>query len=176
MESVTRRGRLLPTTPSGAQRLPASWNRSPVPFGNLMKVEEGAQRLPASWNRSHFRRAETWRAGGKVLNAFRHHGIGHEIHLCTRKHPESAQRLPASWNRSHCQRVYERVLREVLNAFRHHGIGHLSASRLSCLTPCVLNAFRHHGIGHFPLSVRSTSATWCSTPSGIMESVTSWKP
>jgi len=36
----------------------------------------------------------------------------------------------------------------------------------------VLNAFRHHGIGHLYLLSKGTIEEECSTPSGIMESVT----
>jgi len=59
-----------------------------------------------------------------------------------------AQRLPASWNRSpfvqggHQPQVF------------------------------VLNAFRHHGIGHAARAIAADYAKRCSTPSGIMESVT----
>jgi len=60
----------------------------------------------------------------------------------------SAQRLPASWNRSPSRKLWEERELEVLNAFRHHGIGHLFAR------------------------IFSFSFGMCSTPSGIMESVT----
>jgi len=37
----------------------------------------------------------------------------------------------------------------------------------------VLNAFRHHGIGHIAgVMVKGQTLYTCSTPSGIMESVT----
>ena len=62
---------------------------------------------------------------GLVLNAFRHHGIGHPIFRILLLPPDS-----------------------VLNAFRHHGIGHRYACCNCCNTIGVLNAFRHHGIGH----------------------------
>jgi len=83
-----------------------------------------------------------------VLNAFRHHGIGHKIiHydpgrtlMCStpsgimesvtkrdeegRCYKYGAQRLPASWNRSHLYDHSGITIATVLNAFRHHGIGH----------------------------------------------------
>jgi len=60
----------------------------------------------------------------------------------------------------------------VLNAFRHHGIGHeaVPASKLGKTE--VLNAFRHHGIGHKKTAAEFFENPQCSTPSGIMESVT----
>jgi len=107
-----------------------------------------------------------------VLNAFRHHGIGH-VPCGTRRDKDgkcstpsgimesvthcltpfkgnytSAQRLPASWNRSRKARAFRLLFAVVLNAFRHHGIGHLRI-----------------------YAIRAQNAT-CSTPSGIMESVT----
>ena len=84
-----------------------------------------------------------------MLNAFRHHGIGHyaavfvncRIFRCstpsgimesvtnfatlTRNLEESAQRLPASWNRSRPGVWPVAQRHNVLNAFRHHGIGHI---------------------------------------------------
>jgi len=36
----------------------------------------------------------------------------------------------------------------------------------------VLNAFRHHGIGHKAFTNAAALTPSCSTPSGIMESVT----
>ena len=127
MESVTRAGGYMPSTAKGAQRLPASWNRS---------RPEHARRL----------------AVGSVLNAFRHHGIGHSSSNNITITTSRAQRLPASWNRSHCH-------------------GHQSRGGLQD----VLNAFRHHGIGHWIATCIMIQARLCSTPSGIMESVTtSW--
>jgi len=174
MESVTvclnRRNR----RPSSAQRLPASWNRS-QPRGWLLSL-----RLLG------------------VLNAFRHHGIGHSWN-CTGLMPPyaCAQRLPASWNRSRQIRPRFCRCQAVLNAFRHHGIGHrlqLCSHRfvIRCSTPSgimesvtsplgddwcsprrVLNAFRHHGIGHSTKALKALAiSAACSTPSGIMESVT----
>ena len=108
-----------------------------------------------------------------MLNAFRHHGIGHAL-----------------------RSTYSAFVHNVLNAFRHHGIGHfrlaqhvyfdgVRAQRLpaswnrsrdpikrSPFYNNVLNAFRHHGIGHPPITVIRLRLTTCSTPSGIMESVT----
>ena len=60
----------------------------------------------------------------------------------------------------------------VLNAFRHHGIGHVYCSKLPGWRYHVLNAFRHHGIGHFLHRINILKSPVCSTPSGIMESVT----
>jgi len=85
---------------------------------------------------------------GGVLNAFRHHGIGHAKELviehiiwpCSTpsgimesvtftvtsmaRRVMSAQRLPASWNRSLACILSRAHKCLVLNAFRHHGIGH----------------------------------------------------
>jgi len=62
----------------------------------------------------------------------------------------------------------------VLNAFRHHGIGHLRCAWLRAFVQGgVLNAFRHHGIGHKNEQPPAPTSGACSTPSGIMESVTS---
>jgi len=83
-----------------------------------------------------------------VLNAFRHHGIGHRSSTTTPAGRWCAQRLPASWNRS------------------------LFHSRQQFLCVKVLNAFRHHGIGHVVRIPKAPGYPWCSTPSGIMESVT----
>jgi len=59
-----------------------------------------------------------------VLNAFRHHGIGHEPNPLFFFTASSAQRLPASWNRSQAIIENSNKIGVVLNAFRHHGIGH----------------------------------------------------
>jgi len=72
----------------------------------------------------------TWAVDGDsvaldVLNAFRHHGIGHLSFLAL---------------------LTEKFI--VLNAFRHHGIGHTVSFFNCCEFFTVLNAFRHHGIGH----------------------------
>jgi len=159
------------TTRKRAQRLPASWNRSHGSKGSTCHGPNCAQRLPASWNRSP-PRFSSLKEAAKVLNAFRHHGIGHYpirggtavSQMCStpsgimesvtpRSESESgavrsAQRLPASWNRS-------------------------PVSPSTCtLMVSVLNAFRHHGIGHRRERVRDWHDRQCSTPSGIMESVT----
>jgi len=85
-----------------------------------------------------------------VLNAFRHHGIGH---------------------RYACRNCRNTI--GVLNAFRHHGIGHGMKGWRGERKECVLNAFRHHGIGHDRGNEKYVWTSGCSTPSGIMESVTS---
>ena len=99
MESVTP---WLPprcATAARAQRLPASWNRSPIFQANAGVTIPCAQRLPASWNRSQ--RLQDFLCGfASVLNAFRHHGIGHSRASVPISLPRCAQRLPASWNRS----------------------------------------------------------------------------
>ena len=87
---------------------------------------------------------------------------------------QSAQRLPASWNRSPYWISSPRCSVRVLNAFRHHGIGHGLAGVLRKSFQLVLNAFRHHGIGHSGPSRAIVGLLECSTPSGIMESVTFW--
>ena len=100
MESVTDEAGLYERIRIGAQRLPASWNRSPsfllvamivptmcsTPSGIMESVTVerkthsdllgSAQRLPASWNRSP------------------------KSACCSPAICCSAQRLPASWNRS----------------------------------------------------------------------------
>jgi len=85
---------------------------------------------------------------------------------------DGAQRLPASWNRSHHKAHRNSVSMFVLNAFRHHGIGHLADPVAPGAYLLVLNAFRHHGIGHFDTDDLAEYPALCSTPSGIMESVT----
>jgi len=108
-----------------------------------------------------------------VLNAFRHHGIGHCLIV---SQPSSltlrAQRLPASWNRSRWPKSLYSHRRAVLNAFRHHGIGHKIDQSKRPRLRLVLNAFRHHGIGHTLTKDEIGLSYACSTPSGIMESVT----
>jgi len=156
----------------GAQRLPASWNRSLFRMARVEIRTESAQRLPASWNRSLH----------SLVIAFL-------VGFC-------AQRLPASWNRSQspCWAVcfdhilcstpsgimesvtprqrraravvircstpsgimesvtgldcHDPTVESVLNAFRHHGIGHRGPRGFASSAGHVLNAFRHHGIGH----------------------------
>ena len=147
MESVTLACSKPSSSPRSAQRLPASWNRSPL---SCPHADDLAQ----------------------VLNAFRHHGIGHPALDRFHRPPTSAQRLPASWNRSQIYAKFFGFCYVVLNAFRHHGIGH-PARRAGVLPGRrVLNAFRHHGIGHKALTNADALMLPCSTPSGIMESVT----
>jgi len=84
----------------------------------------------------------------EVLNAFRHHGIGHkatakdfrEINRCS---------TPSGIMESVTVVLTDRlIVLWVLNAFRHHGIGHLADPVAPGAYLLVLNAFRHHGIGH----------------------------
>jgi len=131
----------------------------------------------------------------KVLNAFRHHGIGHQQKSVIYTDPSgcstpsgimesvtmgvrpvasartSAQRLPASWNRS--LRPLERFGVET-GCSTPSGIMEsvTPAKRHHLLMLRVLNAFRHHGIGHDRTASMLKAESWCSTPSGIMESVT----
>jgi len=83
----------------------------------------------------------------------------------------SAQRLPASWNRSHCDDGYFGALLCVLNAFRHHGIGHPES--IAPLAGCSRAQRLPASWNRSPRpSVFVAASVLCSTPSGIMESVT----
>gem|GEM_PF-3126163 len=131
-----------------------------------------AQRLPASWNRSLF------------LKQHHHHhlpcstpsGIMESVTLSrppvARRLAGCAQRLPASWNRSLDRNVYYDTGATVLNAFRHHGIGHDFLGRpldeqIACSTPSgIMESVTP------PWSRPCCTKIKCSTPSGIMESVT----
>ena len=218
MESVTSLKTDFVFAVNGAQRLPASWNRSPLggsyldaplwcstPSGIMESVTNmlgpvviqsiSAQRLPASWNRSpccncrntdyrlvlnafrhhgighqHLRRGGP--GAGNVLNAFRHHGIGH--FNCPPPTPTlrlGAQRLPASWNRS--QAVLAMQYKKNMCSTPSGIMESVTAQRgPGGRLVRVLNAFRHHGIGHGTIEVGDKFLVTCSTPSGIMESVT----
>ena len=131
-----------------------------------------------------------------VLNAFRHHGIGHDPDLSVWNDKGGAQRLPASWNRSHLYDHSGITIATVLNAFRHHGIGHIETEYCQyvlrmCSTPSgimesvtaeyMLNELKDCGCSTpsgimesvtVPYGTRRDKDGKCSTPSGIMESVT----
>ena len=107
-----------------------------------------------------------------MLNAFRHHGIGHWYLACdpgmidtcstpsgimesvtvhrryARAPATGAQRLPASWNRSLASRGTSSAMGEcstpsgIMESVTAHAAPHAAAAAV------VLNAFRHHGIGH----------------------------
>jgi len=106
-----------------------------------------------------------------VLNAFRHHGIGHGNWEGARTYAGSAQRLPASWNRSHieCESCHTEqrcstpsgIMESVTIAGGEIDLNDDGAQRL----PASWN--------RSPANITTTNAsTVCSTPSGIMESVT----
>jgi len=108
-----------------------------------------------------------------VLNAFRHHGIGHVAGLDKAETHQKCSTpsgiMESVTARSSCG---IRSRGPVLNAFRHHGIGHQEGFQLRERMAEVLNAFRHHGIGHVVAAAQHRRVDRCSTPSGIMESVT----
>ena len=129
-----------------AQRLPASWNRSQrnyemaeelkvcsTPSGIMESVTStpggivfsvaGCSTPSGIMESVTLRKGASGRGAG-VLNAFRHHGIGHILLRLSMPPPPCAQRLPASWNRSQRPSGDVARLQAVLNAFRHHGIGH----------------------------------------------------
>jgi len=107
----------------------------------------------------------------QVLNAFRHHGIGHHGQKANMPDQPCAQRLPASWNRSLSSAGVDLAAGECSTP---SGIMESVTSHLRLLRTfaIVLNAFRHHGIGHGTGARLSATCVLCSTPSGIMESVT----
>ena len=100
MESVTKsclvwvKPQMGCSTPSGIME---SVTRNQVPAGRGGDAVLNAFRHHGI---GHARRAGRGRASQPVLNAFRHHGIGHLKPRCAFTYSYSAQRLPASWNRS----------------------------------------------------------------------------
>ena len=175
MESVTRSEAAIYAEGTRAQRLPASWNRSPSLFVPLdcqllvlnafrhhgighvsslthANAPNSAQRLPASWNRS---RTGTAAKRNDYVVCSTPSGIMESVTsggLRSTRFSNCAQRLPASWNRSRWLRRSLHLRQEVLNAFRHHGIGHRNQVPAGRRGDGVLNAFRHHGIGHSELT------------------------
>ena len=174
MESVTIKGKRtyivasMCSTPSGIME---SVTRSPA---STRRARGCAQRLPASWNRSLgtipiFVFAEGCSTPSGIMESV------------TNAHPP---RMLICGLCSTPSGIMESVtgvravtvddVASVLNAFRHHGIGHLRCAWLRAFVQGgVLNAFRHHGIGHKNEQPPAPTSGACSTPSGIMESVTS---
>ena len=121
----------------GAQRLSASrsisggYRLSPAERDGMCSTPFGITEYIGRSNRHEQRAADA----GRVLNAFRHHGV--------------YRALPF---------VRQVLQPQVLNAFRHHGVyrparrGHGPPSARS-----VLNAFRHHGVYRF---LKRLTRTW----------------
>jgi len=170
MESVTPANAAGGGSAACAQRLPASWNRSPVcehylDAGTPCSTPSGIMESVTGSDRryGHF---------PNVLNAFRHHGIGHAAEWQERRKGVACSTPSGIMESVTCHLDGDRQARRMCSTPSGimESVTRSGARRLG--GGFVLNAFRHHGIGHDLNRLSDAAIQQCSTPSGIMESVT----